>query len=304
MYYPLADKERFYGEFKMIRFFFCRFFFAISLLVPFELQANLDTRDAQLRLYVLECGYMDMSRWPYFEEMYGVPHDAVEITAQVNPCFLILNGDKSLMWDGGLPDHTSVSPSPGPHGVIVSMPVKLNDQLAEIGISPDTIDYFALSHLHFDHLGNWNYFKTSQVIVQELEWKAATSKNQERQIGYDAGITAGLASLDNLLLIDGDYDVFGDGSVMLISAPGHTNGSQFIVIKLKDFGPIIISGDVIHFREELEHGVVPKFNIDAKESKNSIRKIVDYTERLDGKLWIQHDPVQHKERAISPQFYR
>ena len=120
------------------------------------------------------------------------------------------------MWDGGLPDHTSVSPSPGPHGVIVSMPVKLNDQLAEIGISPDTIDYFALSHLHFDHLGNWNYFKTSQVIVQELEWKAATSKNQERQIGYDAGITAGLASLDNLLLIDGDNDVYGDASDMLI----------------------------------------------------------------------------------------
>jgi len=91
---------------------------------------------------------------------------------------------------------------------------------------------------------------------------------------------------------------------MLISAPGHTSGSQFIVIKLRDFGPVIISGDVIHFREELEHGVVPKFNIDAEESKNSIQKIVDYAEKLDGELWIQHDPVQHKQRMISPQFYQ
>jgi len=288
----------------MTRFFVYRFVFLASLLIPFKLQANLEMANSQLRLYVLECGYMDMSGWPYFEEMYGVPHNAVEIPAQVNPCFLILNGDRSLIWDGGLPDHTPVSPSPGPHGVIVSMPVKLNDQLAAIGISPETINYFALSHLHFDHLGNWNYFKTSQVIVQELEWKAANSKNQKDQLGYDTNITESLASLDNLLFINGDYDVFGDGSVMLISAPGHTSGSQFIVIKLRDFGPVIISGDVIHFREELEHGVVPKFNIDAEESRNSIQKIVDYAEKLDGELWIQHDPVQHKQRMISPQFYQ
>ena len=288
----------------MTRFFFYIFLFLANLLIALKLQANLQSEDSKLRLYVLECGHMDMSGWPYFEEMYGVQHDAVEIAAQANPCFLVVNGDKSLIWDGGFPDYTPASPSPGPHGVIVSMPVKLNDQLAEIGISPREIDYFAVSHLHFDHLGNWSYFKTSEIIVQELEWEAATSKNLENQIGYDSSITANLADLDNLQLINGDYDVFGDGSVMLIYAPGHTNGSQFIVVKLRDFGPVIISGDVIHFREELEHGVVPNFNIDAEESKRSIQKIVEYAEKLDGKLWIQHDPVQHKQRMISPQFYQ
>ena len=256
----------------------------------------------ELRLYVLECGYFDMREWAPFEALFGVPKSAVELAGLANPCFLIRNGDKTLLWDAGLPDETPAEYVSAAEGVLAKMPIKLIDQLESLGISDGRVDYLAISHLHSDHVGNWRLFSNSKVLVQAKEWHAATEASG--RVGHDEAAVKGLAEFDQLTLLEGDVDVFGDGAVKLILAPGHTPGSQFLVVNLIEYGPVIISGDVLHFREELESGILPTFNFSQALAKESIKKMLQYQEALGAELWIQHDPIQHQERKLSPAYYR
>jgi glyoxylase-like metal-dependent hydrolase (beta-lactamase superfamily II) len=255
-----------------------------------------------LRLYVLDCGYMDMTDWPQFRQLYGVPKSAVAVPGQANPCFLVINNGKSLLWDAGLADATPVEPTLTAFGVKFEMPNKLKAQMEALGVPPGELDYFAISHLHFDHVGNWAYFKNVQTLLQRAEWTAATRPDQDG-IGYDATIIQGIGEYEQLNLLDGDHDVFGDGLVTLVATPGHTEGHQVLVVKLAEYGPVIISGDAIHFAEELKHHVLPTFNVDGERSKAAIKQLLELEASLDGELWIQHDPVQHRGRRMAPAFY-
>jgi N-acyl homoserine lactone hydrolase len=275
---------------------------ACALKSPSSLYAD-DLPADHLRLYVLDCGYMDMQGWPQFQQLYGVPESAVEIPAQANPCFLITNNGKSLLWESGLPDATPRESTPSAFGVKFAMPNKLKEQMEALNVPPAKLDYFAISHLHFDHVGNWPYFKHVNTFLQRAEWVFVT-RPEEKGIGYDNKIIDGFREYKNLTLLDGDHDVFGDGSVKLISTPGHTEGHQSLLVNLREYGPVIISGDAIHFAEELEHHILPTFNASAAQSEATIEALLELEAALDGELWIQHDPVQHQQRKIAPDFYR
>jgi glyoxylase-like metal-dependent hydrolase (beta-lactamase superfamily II) len=256
-----------------------------------------------LRLYVLDCGYMDMQGFAQFEELYGVPETAVTIPGQANPCFLITNNGQSLLWESGLPDATPREPTPSAFGVNFEMPNKLKAQMEALGVPPANLDYFAISHLHFDHIGNGAYFKHVKTLLQLAEW-AAANRPGEKNIGYDNKATYQFKEYEKLILLAGDHDVFGDGLVTLISAPGHTEGHQVLVIKLREYGPVILSGDAIHFTEELQHHILPTFNASAKQSEATLKTLLELETALGGELWIQHDPVQHQKRKMAPDFYR
>ena len=262
-----------------------------------------DLHTDDLRLYVLDCGYMDMQGFAQFEELYGVPETAVAIPGQANPCFLITNNGQSLLWESGLPDSTPREPTPSALGVKFEMPNKLKAQMEALSFSPADLDYFAISHLHFDHIGNGAYFKHVKTLLQRAEWTAA-NRPGEKSIGYDDNATNEFKEYEKLILLDGDHDVFGDGLVMLISTPGHTEGHQVLVIKLREYGPVILSGDAIHFAEELEHHIFPTFNASAEQSEATVKTLLELETALGGELWIQHDPVQHQKRKIAPDYYR
>ena len=275
----------------------------IGLTLCVALSACVIQKPAELRLYVLDCGYMDMQGWSQFEQLYGVPETDVAIPGQANPCFLIINGGRSLLWDAGLPDATPREPTLTEFGVKFSMPNKLNTQMESLGVPPGELDYFAISHLHFDHVGNWPYFINVETLLQRTELAAATRPGQDG-IGYDATINEAISNFKKLTLLDGDHDVFGDGLVTLVTTIGHTEGHQALVVKLADYGPVIISGDTIHFSEELEHHILPTFNHSAEQSETAIKRLLELESTLNGELWIQHDPVQYQQRKIAPEFYR
>ena len=151
---------------------------ACTLKKPSNLRAsNLHADD--LRLYVLDCGYMDMQGFAQFEELYGVPETAVAIPGQANPCFLITNNGQSLLWEAGLPDATPREPTPSALGVKFEMPNKLKAQMEALSFSPADLDYFAISHLHFDHIGNGAYFKHVKTLLQRAEWTAANRPGEK-----------------------------------------------------------------------------------------------------------------------------
>jgi N-acyl homoserine lactone hydrolase len=112
-----------------------------------------------------------------------------------------------------------------------------------------------------------------------------------------------LGTPKNLQLVDGDTDVFGDGSVTLIYTAGHTPGHQSLLIHLKNSGFIVLSGDVAHSKENFEKNIVPSLNTDKAESIASMEKVRRLIARYRAAFFINHDKSQTDGLKLIPAFY-
>ena len=172
-------------------------------------------------------------------------------------------------------------------------------QLAEVGFRPADITYLAVSHGHADHVANANDYTGSTWLVQKAERESMFSEQAQKGAAF-----ATYSALKNSRTTDltGDHDVFGDGTVVLKSTPGHTPGHQSLFIKLARTGPVLLSGDLYHYPAERTLNKIP--NNDNKEqtqaSRDAIEKLLKETR---GQLWIQHDFIANAKLKKSPQYY-
>lgn len=173
------------------------------------------------------------------------------------------------------------------------------DRLADMNINPKDIAYVAFSHLHADHAGGANAFAGSKVLMQKAEWDSALAGNPE----FEPSATFAKLKEAKLTIIEGDYDVFGDGSVKIIYAPGHTPGHQALLVNLEKTGPVLLSGDLYHFSASRTLRSVPKFNYDAPMSLKSIDKVEALLKDTGATLWIEHDKALADTLKKAPQFY-
>jgi len=104
------------------------------------------------------------------------------------------------------------------------------------------------------------------------------------------------------VLNDENFDVFGDGTVVLMSAPGHTPGHQVLAVKLAKRGLVVLAGDLYHYPEERTTGRTPSFEFNAEQSKASRAKIEQFVKDNKAELWIEHDIATHAKLPRSPQF--
>ncbi|MDH3709891.1 MAG: N-acyl homoserine lactonase family protein [Cyclobacteriaceae bacterium] len=215
-----------------------------------------------------------------------------------NSAYLIKHDKGTLIWDTGLPDALADTPEGNDApGFLMKMPKRLSDQLAEINVDPQTIDYLAVSHEHGDHIGNMGMFTTATILLQEEEY-ISLFENEERPA----------SALDSLkgnayVKLKDDHDVFGDGSVMIIRAPGHTAGHQVLYVNLPETGPVVLSGDLYHFSKNRELKGVPSFNSDKEQTLASMEMVEKFLVDNNATLWIQHE-MQHEGVKWSPEFYR
>jgi N-acyl homoserine lactone hydrolase len=112
-----------------------------------------------------------------------------------------------------------------------------------------------------------------------------------------------LGTPKNLQLIDGDADVFGDGSVTLLATPGHTPGHESLLLHLKNSGFIILSGDVVHLQGNFEKNIVPSLNTNKSESIASMERVRQLIATYKATLFINHDKSQTKKLKLIPAFY-
>ncbi|HET6341947.1 MAG TPA: N-acyl homoserine lactonase family protein, partial [Gemmatimonadota bacterium] len=105
------------------------------------------------------------------------------------------------------------------------------------------------------------------------------------------------------LIIEGDHDVFGDGTVRIISTPGHTPGHQSLFVDLPVTGPIVLSGDLYHFRVSRELRRVPTFNVDPDATLASMDRVEGLVEETGAELWIEHELARFEELKKAPEFY-
>jgi glyoxylase-like metal-dependent hydrolase (beta-lactamase superfamily II) len=251
------------------------------------------------RLYVFDCGVLKRGE----PTAYNLTRDQVESTDFSDLCFLVAHPRGTMLWDVGIIPDDQIKPGgvelPAGRGNANSAQVTLRSQLAQIGYSSKDITYLALSHDHADHVANANEYAGSTLLIQRAEYEFMFSDRARQQANF-----ANYSALEHSkkVLLDGDHDLFGDGTVMLLSTPGHTPGHQSLFVKLAKAGPIVLTGDLYHFAAERALYKVP--NMDNKEQTAASRvKIEELLTKTGAQLWIQHDIVANAKLKKSPQFY-
>ena len=244
------------------------------------------------RLYILNCGEGvagDISRWsPGVDE--GKSMDFVD------NCYLIKHAQGWILWDTGVPDGVATMPDglkpSDPRMTHWKRPKTLASQLAQLGVKPADIKYVAVSHTHGDHVGNVDMFPQSTLLVQKAEYEWPGPNNQPR-----------FKPAHPVMKLEGDKDVFGDGSVTIISTPGHTPGHQSLLVKLPKTGAVLLSGDLVHFQSNWEHRRVPAMNTNQEQSRASMQRIADLLAKEKATLWINHDKAQRDRLKMAPEYY-
>ena len=256
------------------------------------------------RLYRLDCGHSlanDESVWTPGENVGR----EIEFSST---CWLIKHGGEWLLWDTGVPESALNDPqdwSTLPKLIVYHLDKSLTDQLGEIGVQPGDIGRVAISHTHGDHIGNMGLFPGSAVLMQRAEYDWIHSSN-----GANDNVNQLMALARKLLgtpkklqLIDGDSDVFGDGSVTLLSTPGHTPGHQSLLVHLRSSGFIILSGDVVHLQANFAGNIVPSLNTSKAQSIASMARLRQLIATYQATLFINHDKSQTDTLKLLPTFY-
>jgi N-acyl homoserine lactone hydrolase len=223
-------------------------------------------------------------------------------------CWLIRRGKEWLLWDTGVPESALHDPkgwSTLPKLIVYHLDKTITAQLAEIGLKTTDITYVAISHTHGDHIGNMSPFQNSTVLIQRAEytWISSPDGPNDNVNQLKALARKLLGTPKHLRLLDGDTDVFGDGSVTLVSTPGHTPGSQSLLVHLKNSGFIILSGDVVHLEENFEKETVPSLNTDKAASIASMERIKRMIATYEAKFFINHDKAETDTLKLIPAFY-
>jgi glyoxylase-like metal-dependent hydrolase (beta-lactamase superfamily II) len=229
----------------------------------------------------------------------------VTITDMSVVAYLIVHPRGTLLWDSGTIPDALVKPE-GTTVARATVKRTLVGQLAEVGYKPADITYMALSHYHYDHSANANAFAGSTWLVQRPE-RAAMFPDTPPANPIDVSVTEKFSALKNAktTLLDGDHDVFGDGSVVILATPGHTPGHQSLFVRLAKFGPLVLSGDLYHYPSERTLKDFLPFGgrgNDAQEAASKA-KVEAVLKDKGATLWIQHDIVADAKLKKSPGYY-
>ena len=258
--------------------------------------------DASVQLYVFNCGDF---RFPSVEN-FSVGDNETTVRDLVVPCYIIDHPRGTLLWDGGLPSATaniSGWQRDPETGVQVRMQQTLQSQLLDMDLGFDltSINLAAFSHIHYDHVGIANELTNAKWLVQRGDYEVVAKGGTVP--AYDPALLAEIKKRPTQVL-DGDYDVFGDGKVRLISATGHTPGHQVLYVELADFGPLMLSGDLYHFRLSRDQRRVPMFNVDKNQTLEAMDKVEALVAETGATFWIEHDAALFETLKLAPNFYR
>lgn len=250
-----------------------------------------------LRLYVFDCGKLDIPD----VTPYGIPREQMSTNMMSVPCFLIAHPKGTLMWDvGAVPDTAIPAGGTGTLRVYGTSNRKLETQMAGAGYKPSDITYLAFSHFHWDHVGNANLFAKSTWLARKSE--------RDLMFGNPPSPRTEPANFSALkdaktTLVTGDYDVFGDGSVVMKSAPGHSPDHQVLFVKLAHTGPVVLSGDLYHYHEERTLKRIPSTEFNPEQTAASRANVEKFLADTHAQLWIQHDFNGTAKLKKAPEYY-
>ena len=261
-------------------------------------KAEAEPKAANLKLYALDCGKIDMLDLSLFDS--GGAYEGRSNKA-VDTCYLIRHAKGDLLWDAGLPDSLSAiegGVTNGPFHLEVTNTLK--SQLANLDVTPETLDFFSISHSHFDHIGNAGQYAKATFIVNEAE-RAFMFRGDARKAADQFPAYAALEDAETITF-SGTYDVFGDGSVTIIDTPGHTPGHTILKVDLANSGTVLLTGDLYHLYEAREKRTTPVFNTDKEQTLASMDKFEALAKETGARVVIQHSAKDYEALPKPPEY--
>jgi N-acyl homoserine lactone hydrolase len=246
-----------------------------------------------MRLWRLDCGDFQIN------DINAFMSDTSEYPARpkhlVGSCYLIKHGDQYLLWDTGMPGaligHPDVSPI-----MTVTLRSRIVDQLARLSLRADQVTMIGISHYHGDHTGQARDFPGARLLMGAGDIAVLRGRSAEAQADLSHWLSGG----GQLSEVQGDLDVFGDGSVTMLNLPGHTPGHHGLLVRLAS-GPVLLSGDTYHFTEQVAHRGVPPFNNNRAESLASMDRFDRLGRNLHARVIIQHEPADVAKLPAFPE---
>jgi len=236
-----------------------------------------------VELWRLDCGELREGNLDEFSDTHAYVGQSKRLVVS---CYLIRHGESYMLWDTGLAKSDLGKPLVRNTTESEALSISIVDQLAKVGVRPQQVSLIGISHYHFDHTGQAADFPQAKLLMGKADLallrqpaRAARAKPLAPWIGGGAPVEE----------VEGDKDVFGDGSVVMLDLPGHTPGHHGLLVKLDGVGTVLLSGDVAHFRENLESNGVPIFNADRADSLASLDRFRTLGRNLHATVVIQHD---------------
>jgi N-acyl homoserine lactone hydrolase len=251
------------------------------------------------RLYIFDCGVIK----GLGVDLFGFKPGEVPARDFFVPCYLVVHPKGTLMWDVGvIPDSAFKGDGTPATDGRSTAGKPLLPQLAALGYTPADITYLALSHYHSDHTANANAFAGSTWLVRKEDRDVMFGTPPPGTIIQQTGFSA-LKNAKTTILVADEYDVFGDGTVIIKSAPGHTPGHQVLFLKLKKFGPLVVAGDLYHYPEEKTMHRFPSFEFNKEQSAKSRADLDAFMKKRKAQMWIEHDAATNAKLKKAPEFY-
>jgi len=251
-----------------------------------------------LRLYIFDCGVIHTTNG----DAYSLKKEEMASTEMSIPCILIAHPRGTLMWDNGdIPDRAFPPGGGRATAGVVTQDKPLLPQIAAIGYAPGDITYLSMSHYHGDHVANANSFAGGTWLVRKVE--------RDRMFSGEPIVRSPVENYSELknsrtIVIDKDeWDVFGDGTVVIKSTPGHTPGHNVLFLKLKKTGPVVLSGDLYHYPEERTLGRLPVNEFNKEQTAASRAELERFLKKTGAQLWIEHDIIGNAKLKKAPAFY-
>ncbi len=251
-----------------------------------------------LRLYIFDCGVIHTTNG----DAYSLKKEEMASTEMSIPCILVAHPKGTLMWDNGdIPDRAFPPGGGRATAGVVTQDKPLLPQLAAAGYAPGDITYLSMSHYHGDHVANANSFASATWLVRKVE--------RDRMFSAEPIVRSPVENYGELknsrtIILDKDeWDVFGDGTVVIKSTPGHTPGHNVLFLKLKKTGPIVLSGDLYHYPEERTLGRLPVAEFNKDQTAASRAELEVFLKKTGAQLWIEHDIVGNAKLKKAPAFY-
>jgi N-acyl homoserine lactone hydrolase len=283
------------------------FLFVATLAAPASGVQGKPDPPKSLRVYVFDCGKLEGGD----PTRFSLKREEMATTDMSVACYLVAHPKGTMIWDAGaVPDGDVTSPGkptryhlvlPNGNERFVTTTRTLKAQLADTGYSPADINFLALSHYHYDHTGNANLFASSTWLVRQVERDVMFPEKPNDLTRPDT--YSALRNAKTTVIKTDDYDVFGDGSVVLKLTPGHTPGHQVLFVKLAKTGPVVISGDLYHYPEERKLNRVPTFDSNPKDTAASRIALDAFMKKVGAQLWIQHDIAATSKLKKAPAYY-
>jgi len=240
-----------------------------------------------LRVHALSCGSLEFERVLFFPAEAPGPRMAVPVSS-----FLVVHPQGRLLFDTGVHCDALADPAARLGKRIASLFALRSragedvvSQLAALALKPDDIRYVVNSHFHFDHCGCNASFPRAQFLVQRAELAAARAE-PKRYDPKDWDLPLDYRE------VDGEHDVFGDGSVLLLPTPGHTPGHQSLWIRAGGDAQFVLTGDACYTREHLEKTILPSNTYDAARMTESMGRLRSLRDREGATLLYGHDAAQ------------